>query len=162
MVKAVNALTLHGQSIGDGITMSEWTFDLTTDNGPVLWNDVLRRRWQNGKVISERYLHRRTKLNPISLAAALAAGILVASLVPGAYGAVNRVGLGGAGFLQSAQLDPGAVRTPAGLWKLPFEPGRMAMVQPRRPPRPGCCGKKSAKLASHPPSPSLTKSIAHL
>ena len=45
----------HGQSIGDGITMSEWTFDLATDNGPVLWNEVLRRRWQNGKVISERY-----------------------------------------------------------------------------------------------------------
>lgn len=54
-VKAVNALTLHGQSIGDGITMSEWTFDLTTVNGPVLWNEVLRRRWQNGKVISECY-----------------------------------------------------------------------------------------------------------
>lgn len=54
-VKAVNALTLHGQSIGDGITMSEWTFDLTTDSGPVLWNEVHRRRWQNGKVISERY-----------------------------------------------------------------------------------------------------------
>ncbi|HKV42455.1 MAG TPA: hypothetical protein VJX67_24850, partial [Blastocatellia bacterium] len=54
-VKTVNALTLQGQSIGDGITMSEWTFDLATDKGPVLWNEVLRRRWQNGKVISERY-----------------------------------------------------------------------------------------------------------
>ena len=42
-------------SIGDGITMSEWTFNLTTNNGPRLWNEVLRRRWQNGKVISERY-----------------------------------------------------------------------------------------------------------
>jgi hypothetical protein len=54
-VKTVNALTLHGQSIGDGITMSEWTFNLTTNNGPILWNEVLRRRWQNGKVASERY-----------------------------------------------------------------------------------------------------------
>jgi hypothetical protein len=54
-VKTVNALTLHGQSIGDGITMSEWTFNLTTNNGPRLWNEVLRRRWQNGKVVSERY-----------------------------------------------------------------------------------------------------------
>jgi len=54
-VKAVNALTLNGQSIGDGITMSEWTLDLSTDNGSVLWNEVLRRRWQNGKVISEGY-----------------------------------------------------------------------------------------------------------
>ena len=54
-MKTVNALTLHGQSIGDGITMSEWTFNLTTNNGPILWNEVLRRRWQNGKVVSERY-----------------------------------------------------------------------------------------------------------
>jgi ketosteroid isomerase-like protein len=54
-VKTVNALTLHAQSIGDGITMSEWTFNLTTNNGPILWNEVLRRRWQNGKVVSERY-----------------------------------------------------------------------------------------------------------
>jgi hypothetical protein len=54
-VKTVNALTLHGQSIGDGITMSEWTFNLTTNNGPILWNEVLRRRWQDGKVVSERY-----------------------------------------------------------------------------------------------------------
>jgi hypothetical protein len=31
------------------------TFNLTTNNGPILWNEVLRRRWQNGKVVSERY-----------------------------------------------------------------------------------------------------------
>ena len=54
-VKTVNALTLHGQSVGDGMTMSEWTFNLTTNNGPILWNEVHRRRWQNGKVVSERY-----------------------------------------------------------------------------------------------------------
>ena len=54
-VKAVNALTLHSQTVGDGVTMSEWTFDLTTDKGPILWNEVLRRRWENGKVVSERF-----------------------------------------------------------------------------------------------------------
>lgn len=54
-VKTVNALTLHGQSIGDGITMSEWTFDLTTNDGPIVWNEVHTRRWKDGKVISERY-----------------------------------------------------------------------------------------------------------
>ena len=51
------------------------------------------------------------KLNPVWMAAALASGILVASLVPGPYSTVNRVGSRGAGFLQSAQLDPGAVAT---------------------------------------------------
>ena len=54
-VKAVNALTLYSQSIGDGVTISEWTLDVTTDNGPILWNEVLRRRWRTGKVVSERF-----------------------------------------------------------------------------------------------------------
>lgn len=54
-VKTVNALTLHSQTVGDGVTMSEWTFDLATTNGPILWNEVLRRRWENGKVVSERF-----------------------------------------------------------------------------------------------------------
>ena len=54
-VKAVNAITLHSQTIGNGVTMSEWTFDLSTTGGPILWNEVLRRRWENGKVVSERF-----------------------------------------------------------------------------------------------------------
>lgn len=54
-VTKVNGITLHSQTVGDGVSMSEWTFDLTTTNGPILWNEVLRRRWQNGKVVSERF-----------------------------------------------------------------------------------------------------------
>lgn len=54
-VTAVNALTLHSQTVGDGVTMSEFTFDLMTTNGPILWNEVLRRQWVDGKVVSERF-----------------------------------------------------------------------------------------------------------
>ena len=54
-VTAVNGLTLRSQAVGDGVTMSEWTFDLSTTNGPVLWNEVLRRQWKDGKVVSERF-----------------------------------------------------------------------------------------------------------
>lgn len=54
-VTAVNAIKLHSQAVGVGVTISEWTFDLQTTNGPVLWNEVLRRRWENGKVVSERF-----------------------------------------------------------------------------------------------------------
>jgi len=54
-VKKVNALKLHSQLVGEGVTMSEWTFDLDTANGPILWNEVLRRHWVNGKVVSERF-----------------------------------------------------------------------------------------------------------
>ncbi len=42
--------------MGDNVTMSEFTFDLTqTDGIRILWNEVLRRRWQDGLVINERY-----------------------------------------------------------------------------------------------------------
>ncbi|MBY0508113.1 MAG: ester cyclase [Bryobacteraceae bacterium] len=54
-VQKVNEIKLHSQTIGDGVTMSEWTFNLTTTGGPILWNEVLRRRWENGKVVSERF-----------------------------------------------------------------------------------------------------------
>ena len=54
-VTNVNGITLHSQTVGDGVTMSEWTFDIATSNGPVLWNEILRRRWENGKVVSERF-----------------------------------------------------------------------------------------------------------
>ena len=55
-ISAVNGITLHSQSAGDNITMSEFTFDLQqSDGNRILWNEVLRRQWQDGLVINERY-----------------------------------------------------------------------------------------------------------
>ncbi|GAB4360750.1 MAG: hypothetical protein OHK0021_04820 [Bryobacter sp.] len=54
-VKAVKGIRLHTQAVGDQATLSEWTFDLETTNGPILWNEVLRRQWRDGKVVSERF-----------------------------------------------------------------------------------------------------------
>jgi hypothetical protein len=55
-ISAVNGITLHSQSVGDGVTMSEFTFDLQqSDGNHILWNEVLRRQWQDGLVINERY-----------------------------------------------------------------------------------------------------------
>lgn len=54
-VTSVNRITLHAQAVGANVTLSEWTFDLATTNGPILWNEVLRRQWKDGKVISERF-----------------------------------------------------------------------------------------------------------
>jgi len=54
-VTKVNAIQLHGQAVGEGATISEWTIDLATTNGPILWNEVIRRQWRDGKVVSERY-----------------------------------------------------------------------------------------------------------
>ncbi len=54
-LKSFNGATLHAQTIGDGVTITEWTFDMTGPDGPILWNEVLVRRWRNGKVVSERF-----------------------------------------------------------------------------------------------------------
>lgn len=51
-----NGATLHSQTIGDGVTMTEWTFDMTGGNGEsMVWNEVLVRRWQDNKIVSERF-----------------------------------------------------------------------------------------------------------
>ncbi len=55
-ISSVNEITLHSQGVGEDVTLSEFTFDLTqTDGGHILWNEVLRRKWQDGLVIDERY-----------------------------------------------------------------------------------------------------------
>lgn len=55
-ISAVNAIKLHNQAVGEDVTMSEFTFDLTQKDGSkILWNEVLRRKWKGGLVIHERY-----------------------------------------------------------------------------------------------------------
>ena len=55
-LKSFNGATLHSSSIGDNVTMSEWTFDMTAGDGtPIIWNEVIRRKWQNGLVVEERF-----------------------------------------------------------------------------------------------------------
>ena len=55
-IGSVNEIALHSYAVGDDVTMSEYTFDLTkTDGSPILWNEVLRRKWQDGLVIDEKY-----------------------------------------------------------------------------------------------------------
>ena len=54
-LKSFDGATLHSQSVGDGTTHSEWTFDMTGPKGPIQWNEVLSRRWRDGKVVSERF-----------------------------------------------------------------------------------------------------------
>jgi ketosteroid isomerase-like protein len=55
-LKGFNGATLHAQSMGDGVSMSEWTFDMTAaDGSPIVWNEALVRRWKDDRVISERF-----------------------------------------------------------------------------------------------------------
>ena len=54
-LKEFKGATLHSQGVGDNTTLTEWTFDMVGPDGPIVWNEILRRRWQDGKVVSERY-----------------------------------------------------------------------------------------------------------
>jgi ketosteroid isomerase-like protein len=55
-LKGFDGATLHGQSVGDNVSMSEWTFKMTGgDNKPIVWNEVLVRGWKNGRIVSEKY-----------------------------------------------------------------------------------------------------------
>ena len=55
-LRAFNGATLHSHGIGEDVTLSEYTFDLVAEDGsPLIWNEVIRRRWANGQVIDERY-----------------------------------------------------------------------------------------------------------
>lgn len=54
-LKAFNGAKLHSQAVGKDSSFSEWTFDMVGPEGPIVWNEVFKREWKNGKVVSERY-----------------------------------------------------------------------------------------------------------
>jgi predicted flap endonuclease-1-like 5' DNA nuclease len=55
-IRQINHIKLHSYAVGDAVTMSEFTFDFTSIYGsPVLWHEVIRRRWKDGLVYDEKY-----------------------------------------------------------------------------------------------------------
>ncbi len=54
-LKSFDGATLHAQAVGENVSTAEWTFKMTGQDGPIVWNEILARRWSNGKVISERF-----------------------------------------------------------------------------------------------------------
>ena len=55
-LKGFNGATLHSQAIGDGMSITEWTFDMVGGDGePIIWNEVLVRHWNDGQVVRERF-----------------------------------------------------------------------------------------------------------
>lgn len=54
-LKSFNGATLHSQGLSDGVSLTEWTFDMTGPDGPIVWNEILVRNWRDGKVVSERF-----------------------------------------------------------------------------------------------------------
>ncbi len=54
-LEAFNGATLHHQAVGANVSFSEWTFDMVGPDGPIVWHEVLRREWKDGKVVAERF-----------------------------------------------------------------------------------------------------------
>lgn len=54
-LKEFKGATLHSQGVGEDATLTEWTFEMVGPDGPIVWNEILRRKWRDGKVVSERY-----------------------------------------------------------------------------------------------------------
>lgn len=55
-LKSFDGATLHNQSVGDNVSMSEWTFNMTGGDGaPIVWHEVLVREWRDDLIVSEKY-----------------------------------------------------------------------------------------------------------
>ncbi|MET0389088.1 MAG: nuclear transport factor 2 family protein [Polyangiales bacterium] len=51
---------LHSFAVGDGVTFSEWTYDMTFKDGTrFVLHEIARRHWQDGKVVRERFYYAR-------------------------------------------------------------------------------------------------------
>lgn len=54
-------ITLLGSAIGDGVTYSEWIFDLHFKDGRrICMTEVSARRWQGGAIVHERFYYNPT------------------------------------------------------------------------------------------------------
>ena len=55
-IAKVNGITLHHELAGEDISFSEFTFDFDMKDGSkVLWHEILRRIWKDGKIVEESY-----------------------------------------------------------------------------------------------------------
>jgi hypothetical protein len=55
-IAKVNGITHHGSAVSGHVSYSEFTFDFDMKDGSkIYWHEILRREWQDGKVVSEQY-----------------------------------------------------------------------------------------------------------
>lgn len=58
-IAEVHEFALHSSAVGDGVSYSDWTFDITfKDGNRVKMNQVAKRDWQDGKVVGERFFYK--------------------------------------------------------------------------------------------------------
>lgn len=57
-IKEFHGAELRANAVGEGVSLSEWMFDVTFQDGNrVQIEQALRRTWHNEKVIQERFYH---------------------------------------------------------------------------------------------------------
>jgi len=55
-LQGFDGATLHSSAVGDEVSHSEWSFNMTAGDGsPIQWNEVLVRRWRDGRVVEEKF-----------------------------------------------------------------------------------------------------------
>ena len=55
-IAKVNGITFYHSAVGDDVSMSEFTFDFDMKDGSkILWHEILRRVWKDGKIVDEQY-----------------------------------------------------------------------------------------------------------
>ncbi len=59
-IEEFHGAKLLSNSVGDGVTFSEWIYDFKLKGQPrIQIQEVARRRWKNGKVVDERFYYHR-------------------------------------------------------------------------------------------------------
>ena len=57
-IAEVHEFAMHSSAVSDSVSYSDWTFDLTFKDGSrVKMNQVSKREWKNGEVVSERFFY---------------------------------------------------------------------------------------------------------
>jgi hypothetical protein len=55
-IKAVKGITLHNEALNGNVSFAEFTFDFDMQDGSkVLWHEIMRTVWKDGKIIEEQY-----------------------------------------------------------------------------------------------------------
>lgn len=55
-IAKVNEITLHNASASGDVSFAEFTFNFDMQDGSqVLWHEILRSKWENGKIVHEQY-----------------------------------------------------------------------------------------------------------
>lgn len=58
-IAEVHEFSLHSTAVGEGVSYSDWTFDITfKDGNRRRMNQVAKRDWKDGKVVGERFFYK--------------------------------------------------------------------------------------------------------